>query len=80
MHRFLVVIEKANNNYSAYSPDLPGCVATGSTREEAEKNIYEAIEMHVQGLLEDNLPIPESESFAEYVAIAEKPSTSSEVV
>ena len=80
MHRFLVVIEKANNNYSAYSPDLPGCVATGSTREEAEKNIYEAIEMHVQGLLEDNLPIPESESFAEYVAIAEKPSTNSEVV
>lgn len=80
MHRFLVVIEKANNNYSAYSPDLPGCVATGSTREEVEKNIYEAIEMHVQGLLEDNLPIPESESFAEYVAIAEKSSTSSEVV
>ena len=80
MYRFLVVIEKANNNYSAYSPDLPGCVATGSTREEAEKNIYEAIEMHVQGLIEDNLPIPKSESFAEYVAIAEKPSTSSEVV
>ncbi len=80
MHRFLVVIEKANNNYSAYSPDLPGCVATGSTREEAEKNIYEAIEMHVQGLLEDNLPIPKSESFAEYVAIAEKPSTSSEIL
>jgi predicted RNase H-like HicB family nuclease len=59
MHRFLVVIEKVNNNYSAYSPDLPGCVATGSTREEAEKNIYEVIEMHVQGLLKDNLPIPE---------------------
>ncbi len=69
MYRFLVVIEKANNNYSAYSPDLPGCVATGSTREEAERNIYEAIEMHVKGLLEDNLPIPESESFAEYVAL-----------
>ena len=80
MHRFLVVIEKANNNYSAYSPDLPGCAATGSTREEAEKNIYEAIEMHVQGLIEDNLPIPKSESFAEYVAIAEKPSTTSEIV
>ncbi|WP_410509477.1 type II toxin-antitoxin system HicB family antitoxin [Methanosarcina hadiensis] len=80
MHRFLVVIEKANDNYSAFSPDLPGCVATGSTREEVEKNIYEAIEMHVQGLIEDNLPIPKSESFAEYVAIAEKPSTSSEVV
>ena len=80
MYRLLVVIEKANNNYSAYSPDLPGCVATGSTREEAETNIYEAIEMHVQGLLEDNLPVPESESFAEYVAIAEKPFTGSEVV
>jgi len=74
MYRFLVVIEKANNNYSAYSPDLPGCVATGTTREEAEKNMYEAIEMHIQGLLEDKLPIPESKSFAEYVAVAEKSS------
>jgi len=75
MYRFLVVIEKANNNYSAYSPDLPGCVATGTTREEAEKNMYEAIEMHIQGLLEDKLPIPESKSFAEYVAVAGKSST-----
>ena len=74
MYRFLVVIEKVNNNYSAYSPDLPGCVSTGATREEAEKNMYEAIEMHIQGLLEDNLPIPESNSFAEYVAVAEKSS------
>jgi len=72
MYRFLVVIEKANNNYSAYSPDLPGCVATGATREEAEKNMYEAIEMHIQGLLEDKLAIPESKSFAEYMAVAEK--------
>lgn len=79
MYRFLVVIEKANNNYSVYSPDLPGCVATGSTREKAEKNIYEAIEMHVQRLLEDNLPVPESESFVEYLAIAEKSSTGYEV-
>ncbi len=68
----LIVIEKANNNYSAYSPDLPGCVATGATREEVEKNMYEAIEMHIQGLLEDKLTIPESKSFAEYVAVAEK--------
>ncbi len=72
MYRFLVVIEKVNNNYSAYSPDLSGCVATGATREEAEKNMYEAIEMHIQGLLEDKLPVPESKSFAEYVAVAEK--------
>lgn len=69
MHRFLIVIEKANGNYSAYSPDLPGCVATGATRENTEKNMYEAIEMHVQGLLEDGLPIPESQSFAEYLAV-----------
>lgn len=74
MYRFLIVIEKANSNYSAYSPDLPGCVATGATREEAEKNMYEAIEMHVQGLLEDNVSVPESKSFAEYVAVAEKSS------
>lgn len=69
MHRFLIVIEKAENNYSAYSPDLPGCVATGATREDTEKNIYEAIKMHVDGMIEDNLPIPESQSFAEYVAV-----------
>ena len=72
MYRFLVVIEKANNNYSAYSPDLPGCVATGATREAAEKKMYESIEMHIAGSLEDKLPIPESNSFAEYVAVAEK--------
>jgi predicted RNase H-like HicB family nuclease len=68
----IVVIEKANNNYSAYSPDLPGWVATGATREEAEKNMYEAIEMHIQGLLDDKVPIPVSKSFAEYIAVAEK--------
>lgn len=50
MHRFLVVIEKANGYYSAYSPDLPGCVATGKTRNQAAQNMHEAIEMHVRGL------------------------------
>jgi predicted RNase H-like HicB family nuclease len=69
MYRFLVVIEKANGNYSAYSPDLPGCVAAGATREETERKMHEAIETHVRGLLEDNLPIPESSSFAEYMAV-----------
>lgn len=69
MSRFLVVIEKAENNYSAYSPDLPGCVATGATVEEVKKNMQEAIEMHVKGLREDNLPIPEAHSLAEYVAV-----------
>jgi predicted RNase H-like HicB family nuclease len=68
-YRFLIIIEKANKNYSAYSPDLLGCIATGKTREEAEQNMHEAIEMHIQGLLEDGLPIPEQESFAEYIAV-----------
>ncbi len=69
MHRFLVVIEKTNGNYSAYSPDLPGCVATAATREEVERNMHAAIGMHVRVLLEDNLPIPESSSFAEFIAV-----------
>ena len=70
MYRFLVVIEKAEGNFSAYSPDLPGCVATGSSREEAELNMHEAIKLHVEGMIEDQLAIPESHSFAEYMAVA----------
>lgn len=69
MHRFLVIIERAGEGFSAYSPDLPGCIATGGTREEVESNMYAAIQMHVEGLQEDGLPIPESESFAEYVLV-----------
>ena len=48
MHRFLVIVEEADGNYSAYSPDIPGCVATGATREEAEERICEAIEFHIR--------------------------------
>jgi predicted RNase H-like HicB family nuclease len=69
MYRFLVIIEKTEHNYSAYSPDLPGCVATGETREEAERVMHEAIQLHVDGLREDNLSIPESQTFAEYMAV-----------
>jgi predicted RNase H-like HicB family nuclease len=69
MYRFLIVIEKAKNNYSAYCPDLPGCVATGKTREETAQNMYEAVEMHIQGLLEDQLPIPKNMAQAEYIAV-----------
>ena len=69
MYRFLIIVEKVNENYSAYSPDLPGCVATGETREETERSMHEAIEMHVRGMKEDNLPIPESTSVAEYVVV-----------
>lgn len=70
MNRFLIVIEKTKRNFSAYSPDLPGCIATGSTQKEVEENMHKAIQMHVQGLKEDKLPIPKSTSFAEYVAVA----------
>ena len=69
MHRFLIVMEKAASNYSAYSPDLPGCVATGATYDLTARNMYEAIEMHLEGLREDSLPIPESHSFAEVFAV-----------
>ena len=69
MHRFLVVIEKTKKNYSAYSPDLPGCIATGKTREEVERNMHEAIEIHINGLIEDKQPVPEPNSFSEYMAI-----------
>ena len=70
MYRFLVVIEKTDTGFSAYSPDLPGCIATGLSREETEKSMHEAIGFHIQGMLEDNLAIPESKSFAEYMAVA----------
>ena len=69
MRRYLVVMEKANGNYSAYSPDLPGCIATGESREEIESSIQKAIRLHIQGLKEDNLPIPDPQSSASYVAI-----------
>jgi predicted RNase H-like HicB family nuclease len=70
MHRYLVVIENAGPNYSAYSPDLPGCVATGATPEETKKNMAEAIEFHLEGMAEDGLPIPEPSSVAEYVEVS----------
>ena len=68
MYCFLIVIEKANGNFSAYSPDLPGCVATGKTRAQLTRNMHEALEVHVHGLVEDKLPIPKPRSSAEYVA------------
>ncbi len=71
MYKFLIIVEKAGNNYSAYAPDLPGCVATGKTREEAEENMIEAIEFHIQGLLEDGLSIPKQEAYASVFAIPE---------
>jgi len=67
--RYAVVIEKADGNYSAYVPDLPGCVATGDTVEETESEIREAIELHLEGMREDGLPIPTPQSKVEYIDI-----------
>ena len=65
--RYAIVIEKANGNYSAYVPDLPGCVATGATVEEVEGEIGDAIRLHIEGLEEDGLPVPPPSALAEYV-------------
>ena len=67
MYKYLVIFEKANSNFSAYSPDLPGCIATGKTRAETEKNIKEAISFHIDGLKADGLPVPKPSTFTEYV-------------
>ena len=69
MRRFLIVVERANGNYSAYSPDLPGCVATGATPQETTVRMHEAIDQHIRGLREDHLPIPEPSAIAEYVEV-----------
>ena len=61
------MIERAEHNYSAYVPDLPGCIATGKTLEEVEREIREAIAFHIDGLKEDGLEIPEPATRAEYV-------------
>jgi len=65
--RYAVVYEKTPNNYSAYVPDLPGCVATGATRQEVERNIREAIDLHLEGMRREGEPIPEAASWTELV-------------
>ena len=68
--RYAIVIEKAEGNYSAYVPDLPGCIATGGTVIEVESEIREAISFHLEGLREDGVPVPEPSSQVEYIDIA----------
>jgi predicted RNase H-like HicB family nuclease len=68
--RYAIVIEKAEGNYSAYVPDLPGCVATGATIPEVEAEMREAIEFHIEGMREDGLSIPAPSSQVEYVEVA----------
>ena len=69
MKRYAIVIENAGPNWAAYVPDLPGCVATGDTEREVERLIREAIEIHLEGLIEDGLPVPEPSSRVEYVEV-----------
>jgi predicted RNase H-like HicB family nuclease len=65
--RYAIVIEKAEGNYSAYVPDLPGCVATAATVKRAMREIREAIRFHIDGLKQDGLPVPQATSIADYV-------------
>jgi predicted RNase H-like HicB family nuclease len=74
MRKYAVVIERGANNYSAYVPDLPGCVTTGKTIEEIKTNIREAIELHLEGLIEDGATVPEPNSVAIEVELPVQPS------
>ncbi len=73
MYRFLVITEKADGNYAAYAPDLPGCVAAGDTREETTLIMRDAMRLHLQGLIEDGDPVPDadaSDASGEYVVVS----------
>lgn len=68
--RYAVVIENAGDNYSAYVPDLPGCVATGTSVQETEEAIRHAIELHLEGLRADGVSIPQPSSRVDYIEVA----------
>ncbi len=72
MHRYLIIIEKADGNYSAYSPDLPGCVATGATVEETKGNMTLAVEFHLEGMKVERIPIPDGAAISEYITVGEE--------
>jgi predicted RNase H-like HicB family nuclease len=69
MKRYAIVIEKVPSNYSAYVPDLPGCIATGATAEETESLLREAVELHLEGMREDGLPIQRPATLVKYVEV-----------
>ena len=66
---YVVILEHGETSYGAYVPDLPGCVATGRTREEVKQRMTEAIKMHLEGMREDHIPIPVVKSQAEYISL-----------
>jgi len=67
--KYLVIIEETKTGYSAFSPDLPGCVAAGSSKEEVEKNMKEAIAFHLEGMSQEGLEAPQSHSFSTYLEV-----------
>jgi predicted RNase H-like HicB family nuclease len=70
MKEYLIVIEKTDTGYSSFSPDLPGCIATGTTREEAEQNMKEAVEFHIEGLKLEGHEIPSPEAYSTYIKLS----------
>ena len=68
--KYLVVIEETQTGYSAFSPDLPGCIATGTTREDAEKSMKEAIGFHVEGMIQEGMKVPEPHTFSTYLDVS----------
>jgi predicted RNase H-like HicB family nuclease len=69
MNKYLVIVEETETGYSAFSPDLPGCVATGKTRDEVEQNMRDAIQLHLDGMREDGDPIPVPHSYSTYCEV-----------
>jgi len=72
LSRFLILIEKANGNFSAYCPDILGCISTGDTIEETKENMREAIKLHLASLLEDGVPVPKQETVVDYMEIPDE--------
>jgi predicted RNase H-like HicB family nuclease len=70
MSKYLIVIEETGTGFSAYSPDLPGCIATGETREKTEREMHDAIEFHIEGLRDSGAPVPKPSSSAAYCEVA----------
>ena len=70
MNRYLIIVEKTSTGFSAYSPDVPGCVATGSTRSEVEREMHDAIEFHIEGLRAVGEEVPTPRSEASYCEVA----------
>ena len=68
--KYLIIIEETETGYSAFSPDLPGCVATGATQKEVEQNMQEAVNLHVEGMHQEGLEIPHPHSFSTYLEVS----------